>query len=137
MKRAGGSYLYVHIARRWARTLALRISLTLMSVQLMLIVFASPLVSWVRKRRLVSEGTPAIGTVVAHREVRGKSPRYLITFSFKISDGTEMRKEVSVGRGAYNRAYVGSPLTVLYDPAKPWRAIAYEYCDFEVLPMVG
>jgi hypothetical protein len=93
-----------------------------------------------QQRRLVREGTAVPGTIVRDREwlsqYRGRSAFYL-TFSFKTVDGQDITKEIQVPRKSYEIAVIPSPVTVLYDPARPSRSIAYEYCDYEVVPMVG
>jgi hypothetical protein len=98
---------------------------------------STSLVSTQRKQRLVREGTVAAGTVLAHREVRGKSASYYITLGFKTTEGSNNQSEIRIDGKSYWKAYVGSPVTVLYDPAKPSRCVAYEYCGYEVVPMVG
>jgi hypothetical protein len=90
-----------------------------------------------REKRLISQGTPAAGTITGHHLIRGKSTAYSITYRYHISDGTEINGRKMVTRTLYNSAVIGSAVTVLYDPAKPKRSVPYEFSNYEVVPLVG
>lgn len=47
--------------------------------------------------------------------------------------GHEIKREMLLpGRAQYEQAQARSPVTVLFDPQKPKRAIVYELCGYRV-----
>jgi hypothetical protein len=88
-------------------------------------------------RRLVRGGARVIGTIT-HKYVSMPGyglPARRITCKFKTSEGGEFTKTTDVCRAAYKAAQVGAAVTVIYDPARPTRSVAYEYGDYEVVPI--
>jgi Protein of unknown function (DUF3592) len=91
-------------------------------------------VSAARKRRLVREGAVAAGEIIGLRARRGRSTTYHARYRFTASDGTNHGKQQKVRSSVYNTLSVGTPVTVLYDPANLKRSLAYECCDYELVP---
>jgi hypothetical protein len=87
-----------------------------------------------RLRLLIRNGQAVAGQVVTSRVRRGKSTSYYATFRFiDPENGQEIQREMTLpDRAQYDRARAGLPVTVLYDPRKPKRAIAYELCGYRV-----
>jgi hypothetical protein len=90
-----------------------------------------------RARRLVREGTLAVGTLIDSRCFTGKGATNYLRYQFKTADGGVLTKIISVSRAAYEAARMGMAVTVLYDPMRPKRSLAYEYCDYEVVPRIA
>ncbi len=88
-----------------------------------------------RDRRLIRDGRVAEGRILSSRMHRGRSRAYYATFAFQDADsGREITKQVQLpGAPQFDRAQQGGPVTVLYDPSRPTRAIAYELSGYQVV----
>jgi hypothetical protein len=88
----------------------------------------------IRARWLVRDGQVTRGEVVSKRVQQGKGRAFFVTFRFQ-EPATEADLSVEMGvrdSSAHARIQVGEPVTVIYDPRKPKRALAYEYCGYTV-----
>jgi hypothetical protein len=92
-----------------------------------------------RLRGLVRHGQAVAGQVVTTRVRRGKSTAYYATFRFTDPEnGQEIEREMILpGSAQYDQTRAGMPVTVLYDPRKPKRAVAYELCGYRVVAPEG
>jgi len=88
---------------------------------------------WIRRRFLVQNGTAIASAITDKTIVRGKSSAYFIHFTFEAREGGSFSGKTVTTRKNYDQAQVGQMITVIYDPMKPKRNMAYEYCDFEVV----
>jgi len=121
------------------------LQLTFLAVCLLLVAYGlialalwATLFSRLQRRRLVRRGTACTGTLTGTRiGGAGRGNLYYLSFQFKTPEGVEMTSESDVAFGVYSAARVGTSVTMLYDPARPKRSIAYEYCDYEVVPSTG
>lgn len=88
-------------------------------------------------RRVVREGTPALGALISKRisTAGSKLPTYLTTFKFKTSQRVVLRNEINASLAAYKAAQVGTAVTVLYDPVRPKQSVGYELCNYEVVDL--
>ncbi len=88
----------------------------------------------IRMRLLVRRGEVARGTVVGTRIKTGKSTTYYVKFRFKVAETSEeVEKEMTVpAQEMYEYAHAGLVVTVIYDPRKPRRALAYELSGYGV-----
>jgi hypothetical protein len=90
---------------------------------------------WIRQRGLVRNGTATVGKVTGDREVlarQGNNSWFLVLYTFATSDGREISAQMRISRRAYNDVEANLPVTVLYDPARPSRSVAYEFCMYEI-----
>ena len=92
---------------------------------------------WVRptrERSLIRHGEVARGTIVSTRTRQGRGPNYFATFRFaEPATGFDVQREMEIsGLVDFASLRPGYPLTVLFDPRKPRRAIAYELCGYRV-----
>ncbi len=86
-----------------------------------------------QEKKLVQTGTAVGGTVVESQSVREKTTMYTVTFAFKLTDGTEIKKRGVVSAGAFGKISPGQAVTVLYDSGNPQDALIYECCQYEAL----
>jgi hypothetical protein len=87
-----------------------------------------------RTRHLCRWGQAAAGTITECYTRSGKSTRYYINYQFpdpvtgqQCSHGMEVS-----GRALWSKAARGAPVTVLYDPNRPKRSLAYEFAPYRV-----
>jgi hypothetical protein len=88
----------------------------------------------IRNRLLVRHGLATPGTLLSTRESPGKSTTYYAKFRF-VDPGTgqEIEREMTLpGRAQYTAARPKQPVTVLYDPRRPKRALVYELSGYRV-----
>ena len=88
----------------------------------------------IRQRRLVRHGHVTKGTIVSTRQRSGKGTIYYAKFRFRNPEnGVEIEREMELpGKNAYDVAHAGRPVTVLYLPRNPRRAVVYEFCWYSV-----
>ncbi len=83
-----------------------------------------------RVARLIREGDIAEGTI-SRVELHQKNNQQTVHYTFTPNIvGGETRPASTTGPNRPT-AYVGQRVTVFYDPRKPNRSVAYEFCDFE------
>jgi hypothetical protein len=95
-----------------------------------------------RKYQLLKWGHVTPGIISSKQVVPGKNVSYKLTYSYQAPisrdpDGIQVDMQffegsMSVSKPEFNRAEFGQGVTVLYDPAKPKRSVAYEYSEHEV-----
>jgi hypothetical protein len=87
----------------------------------------------IRRYLLVRNGSVTEGTIVSKRERSGKGMTYYVKFRFRNpEDGTEIEREMTLpGKAAYDAAQHGRPVTVIYSPQNPRRAVIYEFCGYQ------
>jgi hypothetical protein len=80
-------------------------------------------------RRLYRSGTAVRGTIASKRMTYGKTVTRLVTFRFQTPDGRTHTGEMACAGSVaeWDAAGAGDPVTVLYDPRRPKRSIAYEF----------
>jgi hypothetical protein len=84
-----------------------------------------------RRRSLIKNGQATEGEIASKR-IGQKNARF-VTFRFTPPTSDEaIVKEMSVTKEVHEAAVAGTPVTVLYDPRKPSRAIAYELSGYVV-----
>jgi Protein of unknown function (DUF3592) len=95
------------------------------------VIWVAPL----RDRALVRNGQVASGNIVSKRERRGRGVTYFATFRFTDpASGQEIKREMTLpSRAKYDDARTGKPVTVIYDPRKPKRAVAYELGSYRIV----
>lgn len=93
------------------------------------IVYAAVVAPW-RVLRLVRTGVAVPGTVISHREAGSKRTLRFVTYRFTTRDRRELTREMSVVGTA--GPVDGTPVTVLYDPNRPTRSVAYEFAGVAV-----
>jgi hypothetical protein len=88
----------------------------------------------IRRHLLVRHGFATEGTIVSRRERSGKGTTYYAKFRFRNPEnGIEVEREMSLpGEAAYDTAQPGRPVTVLYSPRNPRRAVIYEFSGYTV-----
>jgi len=88
----------------------------------------------IRQRGLMRHGEVTDGTIVGSRVRSGKATTYYATFRFRDPEsGAEITREMQLpGEAQYSAAKPGLEVSVLYDPSRPKRAIAYEFCGYQV-----
>jgi hypothetical protein len=91
-------------------------------------------VSPIRRFLLVRNGNATEGTIVSKRERSGKGTTYYAKFRFRNPEnGVEIEREMTLpGQAAYDMVQAGRPVTVIYAPEKPRRAVIYEFSGYEV-----
>jgi hypothetical protein len=85
-----------------------------------------------RRRHLVCCGNPVIGRITEKRRrwrSRGRAC-YVIHYEFVPVGQVQHVENKIVNPIAYGRPEVGDSVTVLYDPARPYRNVVYEFCPF-------
>ncbi len=85
-----------------------------------------------RTRRLVQDGTAVAGTISNKRFSRGRSSTWYLGYTYSTTDGQPFVREQSVSRSTYGNYEIGTPVNVLYDPAKPKHSVIYEACNYVV-----
>jgi hypothetical protein len=85
-----------------------------------------------RIRRILHTGPAAIGTIVYKASRPGRSTAYYVTFRFETIAGISYTVKNKVSRDGYDRVGQGSDVTVIYDPRRPQRCVAYECCAYEI-----
>jgi Protein of unknown function (DUF3592) len=95
------------------------------------IIWVAPL----RERALLRNGQIVPGEIVSTRERRARGVTYYATFRFTDpSTGQEIKREMTLpSRAKYDEARTGKPVTVIYNPRKPKRAVAYEMSSYRVV----
>lgn len=73
------------------------------------------------RRRLLSRGSPARGTVTGCRASQGRSGGYIVRYTFELPDGTVCQGKARRG----SELSENSSVTVLYDPSRPRRNTLY------------
>jgi hypothetical protein len=98
-----------------------------------LMIAVTPWWIWVRMKRLVAHGQTAVATVTNKRKSFGKSTSYVLDYTFNSPDGAVVAGLTVAPRKKYDVARVGDQITVLFDPRRPKRNVAYEFGIFEVV----
>jgi hypothetical protein len=94
--------------------------------------FAYGAIRFRRLRKLAELGTAVTGTIDALR-VSLKQGRFgLMTCRFTTAEGENRRAVYPISKIIYESVVIGSPVTVLYDPARRKRSMVYEFCPFVV-----
>ena len=84
-----------------------------------------------RTARLIRFGQIAHATV-DKAELHAKNNQQTVRYSFVPAAGLKGARVRGATTGPNRpRAYVGQTVTIFYDPAKPKRNVAYEFCEFE------
>ncbi len=80
----------------------------------------------IRVRLLYRYGTETRGTIVALREIRGKSTSYQADYTFKDAQGVGHKSKMVVDAKLWKAASEGMAVRVLYSAQKPKRSVVYE-----------
>jgi len=96
------------------------------------------LIKPLRDRKLVIEGTACLGVILDKKMTGGKTTTYSIAYRFEPGAGSMIRTETITGKMAirskdWDAVRQGDPVTVLYDPTKPKRNIAYDFADYKAI----
>jgi hypothetical protein len=88
----------------------------------------------IRNRLLVRYGQATKGSLLSTRVSRGKSATYYAEFCFKDpSSRRAIKREMKLpGAAQYRAAQAHHPVTVIYDPRHPKRALVYELSGYRV-----
>jgi hypothetical protein len=88
----------------------------------------------IRRRLLVKNGETTAGTIVSTRTRQGKGTSYYAKFRFRDPrTGGEIERETdAISYEQYQAATSDRPVTVIYSPRNPKRALAYEFCAYTV-----
>jgi hypothetical protein len=94
-------------------------------------------IAWVvpiRNRNLVRFGDPVGGQITGKSVIRGKSTTYRLDYEFTpIGDHQPRKGSIAVAAKAiFDQAIEGQNVTVLYNPSRPGRNVAYEFSDYVV-----
>ena len=81
-----------------------------------------------RTARLIREGAIAEG-IISRVQLHQKNNQQTVNYTF-IPVNAEPRRGSTTGPQRPT-TYIGQHVTVFYDPHKPKRSVAYEFCDFE------
>jgi hypothetical protein len=95
-----------------------------------------------RARRLIRYGEPTVGEIRtwASVPVKGRTA-YKLTYEYTAPDATGLpaprtgKMTTELKDGADYQP--GRPVTVVYDPEKPWRSVIYALGDYRALPATG
>jgi hypothetical protein len=108
--------------------------------------FATVLINWMmglfvvalwvaprRRRRLLIWGDAAQGVITDRRRTGQKKPTNYIHYQFTPAGAHEpISGKQMVSRPDYDAAQVQQAITVFYDPQRPTRSIAYDFCDWQL-----
>jgi hypothetical protein len=84
-------------------------------------------------RHVLQTGSTTTGVITDKRTRKHKQSRsYYLEFGYEPPNHSPITRTQKVSRAVYDEVPVGQPVTVVYDPAKPKRAVAYEYGDYDV-----
>lgn len=78
-----------------------------------------------KTRWLLRWGTPIMAAVVDRDVRRGKTTSYLLTVEYNAGEPTPRRKQIAVPEAFYDATYDDAAVPLLYDPARPKRAMIY------------
>jgi hypothetical protein len=82
---------------------------------------------------LARNGKATFGAVVEKTviRVRRRHVSFTLKYQFK-ANGIVQARRIHISPQRYDDAGVRDLVIILFDPAKPWRNIVYDYCDFVV-----
>jgi hypothetical protein len=94
--------------------------------------------AWVvptHNRNLVRFGDPVAGQITGKNIMRGKSTTYRLKYEFTpIGDHHARKGSTTVAtKPQFDQATEGQNVTILYDPNRPGRNVAYEFGDYVVV----
>ncbi|HZU95928.1 MAG TPA: DUF3592 domain-containing protein [Planctomycetota bacterium] len=84
-----------------------------------------------RRRSLIKNGQVTQGEIASKR-IGQKNARFVTFRFFGPTSDEAIMSEMAVTKEVHEAAVAGTPVTVLYDPRKPSRAIAYELSGYVV-----
>jgi len=86
-----------------------------------------------RRRQLLVWGNIAQGVITERRRTGGKKASSFIHYQFTpLGARQPISRQQVVRRPDYDGSAVNQPITVFYDPERPTRSIAYEFCDYRL-----
>lgn len=94
---------------------------------------------WVDRYRrqvaLIRTGKVAQGVVIRHQPFDRRMGRMLpVWFEFKIEEADfPIEASMPIDRDLYRTIKNRDEITVVHDPANPYKALAYDFCDFEAV----
>jgi len=84
----------------------------------------------IAQRRLVKDGEAARGVVTDKTIRKGKSPTYVVSFTFDPRAGLQQSAEAVVDQSDYDATNAGDSLIILYDPRNPRRNHVYKFGQY-------
>jgi hypothetical protein len=92
-----------------------------------------------RARRLIRYGEPTVGMIRswAPQPTKGGTA-YRLTYEYPVTDASGLSGTVQTGKMTTQRKQAagylpGRPVTVVYDPEKPWRSVVYALGDYRAV----
>jgi hypothetical protein len=90
--------------------------------------------AWLLPRRIIRDGVAVIGRITDKRmEPAGRSKAPTLFYEYQPTGAEVVKSRMSVSRKTFAAAEPKSSVVVVYDPAKPWRSLIYDVCDFEAV----
>jgi hypothetical protein len=135
---AVGSYRYTRLSRSFSDYVRYRYPMWFWALFWNAIMSVFLYAAWVvpiRSRNLVRFGDPVGGQITGTSIIRGKSTTYRLNYEFvPIGDHQPCKGSIAVNtKRLFDRAAEGQNVTVLYDPNRPGRNVAYEFGDYVVV----
>lgn len=85
-----------------------------------------------RRRRLLETGTAVAGEVTAVHDFRRRGPLVQVDYRFAV-EGRAVQGTMRVARATLGGIDAGRPVTVVYDPRRPGRNVAWELAGFALV----
>ena len=88
-----------------------------------------------RRRQLIRYGVPVAGRVLAVTEVQGKIDMAYLRYEYPVGPADPWRsRSVEANLLEVADLKAGDTLTVLYDPRRPRRSLAYRFSPYQAVP---
>jgi hypothetical protein len=134
---AVGSHRYTRLSRSFSDYIRHRYPMWFWALFWNAIMSVFLYVAWVapiRSRNLVRFGEPVGGQITGKNTIRGKSTTYRLNYEFiPLGDHQPRKGSIAVNtQRLFDQATEGQNVTVLYDPNRPGRNVAYEFGDYVV-----